>query len=154
MSISITVTGTEELARTIASTRLLPRAVIDDMADIAQATMRAGAGRHSPRPGGTGRLFASLFRTGLGTLNQVVGHDLQSAPHALFVVFPTRPHLIVPKKPGGVLAWRADGGGGPWVFRKKVRHPGYRGDNYRDEAVTAALAGMRQIVDSNFAKVV
>jgi len=151
---SVTITGIDELKLTLGNIGSFERQVIDDMADIAFATMRAGAGRHTPRTGGTGRLFASLFRTGSGTLSQVVGHDLESAPHARFVVFPTRWHYIVPKKPGGTLAWRADGGGGPWVFRKKVRHPGYRGDNYRDEAVESALAGMRQIVETNFARVI
>lgn len=131
----------------------MPAQVIDDMAEIAFKSMQAGAGRHSPRPGGTGRLYASMFREWTGGLRQVVGHDLTQAPHALFVIFPTKAHAIVPKKPGGWLAWRADGGGGPWVFRRRVWHPGYRGDNYRDTAQQDALAAMRRIVDSNFAKV-
>jgi hypothetical protein len=150
---SVTITGVEGLRQTLRNVAVFSRQVVDDMADIAFITMRSGAGRHSPRPQGTGRLFASLFREGAGTLRQVVGHDLGSAPHAMFVLFPTRPHEIVPKKPGGVLAWRSGGGGGPWVFRRRVWHPGYVGDNYRDEAVNDAIARMKQIVDTNFGRV-
>jgi hypothetical protein len=150
---SITITGLEALRVTLRNVASLDTKVIDDMAEIAFNTMRAGAGRHSPRPQGTGRLYASMFREGAGTLRQVVGHDLNAAPHAMFVVFPTRPHEIRPRKPGGVLAWRANGGGGPWVFRRRVWHPGYAGDNYRDEAEAAALSRMRQIVDTNFGRV-
>lgn len=53
------------------------------------------------------------------------------APYAKYVEYGTAPHQILPRKPGGVLAWKANSWnvfgvelGGGWVFAKKVNHPG------------------------------
>jgi hypothetical protein len=113
---------------------------VDDMATIAYGTFRAGAGRHAPRPNGTGRLFASLFHRGTNTLVQSVGHDGTVAPHAEFVIFGSVPHEIRPKGPptgAKVLSWMM---GNRRVFARRVWHPGYAGDNYRDTALADALA--------------
>ena len=145
MTLSVQITGIPALQLSLGLMRGLPRQVVDDMATIAYTTMRNGAGRHSPRPEGTGMLFRSLFREGTGSLTQTVGHNLNDAPHAEYVVFPTRPHWIRPKKPGGWLAWRSRFGG-PMIFRREVWHPGYAGDNYRDAAINDALAQFAAIV--------
>lgn len=133
---TVTITGIPELQQTLAGIRRMPAQVLDDMATIAYTTMRAGAGRHSPRPEGTGNLFRSLFREGAGTLVQRVGHA--GPDYAEHVIFGSRAHEIRPKTPGGVLAWRSRFGG-PMIFRRRVWHPGYIGNNYRDEALNAAL---------------
>lgn len=138
MTISIRITGVQELQRTLSLIGGMPEQVLDDMAAIAYGSMREGAGRHSPRPEGTGRLYRSLFRSGTGSLKQTVGHYLDEAPHAEHVIFGSIPHEIRPKKPGGVLAWRSRFGG-PMVFAKRVWHPGYIGDNYRDAALDDAF---------------
>jgi len=138
MTIRITVIGVPELQRTLALIGGIPAQVVDDMAAIAYQGMREGAARHSPRPEGTGNLFRSLFREGAGTKTQRVGHSLDDAPQAEHVIFGSRPHEIRPKKPGGVLAWRSRFGG-PMVFARRVWHPGYIGDNYRDVALNDAF---------------
>jgi hypothetical protein len=146
MTIRITITGIPEAIRMLSSIRGLPAQVMDDMAAIAFQGMREGAGRHSPRPEGSGRLYRSLFRAGEGSKTQSVGHYLDDAPHAEHVIFGSRPHEIRPKKPGGVLAWRSRFGG-PMIFARRVWHPGYIGDNYRDTALSDAFRRFPDFVD-------
>ena len=138
MTIRITITGVPELQRTLSLIGGIPAQVVDDMAAIAYTGMREGAGRHSPRPEGTGKLYRSLFHTGQGSKRQQVGHSLDDAPHAEHVIFGFPAHEIKPKRPGGVLAWRSRFGG-PMVFARRVWHPGYIGDNYRDVALSDAF---------------
>lgn len=47
-----------------------------------------------------------------------VGPD---TPYADYVEFGTKPHVIKPKKPGGVLRFQVNG---QWVYAKVVNHPG------------------------------
>ena len=138
MAISITVTGVTELQRLLLSINGIPAQVVDDMAAIAYTGMREGAGRHSPRPGGTGRLYRSLFRTGTGSKTQAVGHSLDDAPHAEHVIFGSIPHEIKPRN-AKVLSWIGGIGYNRRVFRFRVWHPGYIGDNYRDVALSDAF---------------
>ena len=144
---TIRTTGIPEVQQMLAAIRGMPEQVLDDMAAIAYGSMREGAGRHSPRPEGTGRLYRSLFRSGTGSLKQTVGHYLDEAPHAEHVIFGSIPHEIRPKKPGGVLAWRSRFGG-PMVFAKRVWHPGYIGDNYMIRAADDSIRQFRAIVDA------
>ena len=138
MAISITVTGVTELQRTLSLIGGIPAQVVDDMAAIAYTGMREGAGRHSPRPEGTGRLYRSLFHTGQGSKRQQVGHSLDDAPHAEHVIFGSIPHEIKPRN-AKVLSWIGGIGYNRRVFRFRVWHPGYIGDNYRDVALSDAF---------------
>jgi hypothetical protein len=72
-----------------------------------------------------------------------VGHDGQRAPHAEFVLFGTRPHIIRPKDKKA-LRWVSGNG---FVFARVVNHPGYLGDNYLETAATDAIKAMPGIVD-------
>lgn len=117
----------------------IPAQVLDDMAAIGHEGMRQGAGRHSPRPGGTGRLYRSLFRTGTGSKTQAVGHSLDDAPHAEHVIFGSIPHEIKPKN-AKALSWIGGVGFNQRIFAKRVWHPGYIGDNYRDRALNDSVA--------------
>lgn len=80
---------------------------------------------------------------------KTVGLEItNAAAYARFVEFPTKPHIIEPKSPGGVLVWRTGGrssvsaaaaarvlsSGRPgalhpsnFIFSKKVQHPGTKG---------------------------
>lgn len=49
-------------------------------------------------------------------------------PYALWVHDGTKPHVILPKKPGGVLHW-VDASGNK-IFARKVNHPGYKGNKF------------------------
>lgn len=139
MSITVTIKGIPEAQFMLARIAGIPEQVLDDMAAIGHEGMRQGAGRHSPRPTGTGRLYRSLFRSGQGTKRQQVGHSLDDAPHAEHVIFGSIPHEIKPKN-AKVLSWIGGIGFNRRVFRSRVWHPGYIGDNYRDRALNDSVA--------------
>jgi hypothetical protein len=100
-----------------------------------------GAARHSR----TGALVQALFNRAIPK-GREVGSDLQRAPHALFVHFGTKPHVILPSKKKA-LRWSA---GGRFAFAKKVNHPGYRGDPFVHNAADAALRQFDAIVNNAF----
>jgi hypothetical protein len=125
----------------------VPREVLDGMQAIAFATIRGGAGRHTPRPRGTGRLFASLFQDAPAPLTRRAGHDLDRAPHAQWVIGGSVPHAI-PKLRGPnqkMLRWF--GPTGLPIFARSVWHPGYIGDNYIQSALNDTLRQFSAIVD-------
>jgi hypothetical protein len=73
----------------------------------------------------TGALVQSLqnrYVPGVYTIE----HDLQRAPHAVFVHWGTRPHTIRPKL-RKALRWPTNN---VFAFAKVVNHPGYAGDPY------------------------
>lgn len=83
-----------------------------------------------------GALVRSIYKKKVTPTRWVVGHDLQHAPHALFVQFGTRPHTIAPKDKKA-LRWAS---GGVFFFAKGVRHPGTKPDRYLEEAAALAPA--------------
>lgn len=119
----------------------LSRSVLLQMSQIAYDVAERGADRHT-KTGGTGALRQSLFNRAIPK-GREVGHDPQRAPHALFVNFGTRPHVIEPKN-RKALRWA---GGGKFFFAKRVNHPGYRGDAYIVEAAIEAIRLFRAAVD-------
>jgi hypothetical protein len=118
----------------------LERTTINRMAQVAYDEAQKGAGRHT-KPGG-GALFQSLFNRPIPK-GREVGHDLARAPHAVFVLFGTRPHEIRPKNKKA-LRWAS---GGKFFFAGKVNHPGYRGDGYLFNAATLAVREFSAILD-------
>jgi len=85
----------------------------------------------------TGRIIQSLLLDGSG-LNYELYHDLEIAPHALFVHWGTEAHEIKPKKKK--VLRRPDGIG--FEFPEPFWHPGYEGDPW---LVNAAKDGVDQI---------
>jgi hypothetical protein len=114
----------------------MEKRVILNMSQIAYDSAQKSAGRHFK----TGALFQSLYNRAI-TGGRSVGHDPSRAPHALFVIFGTRPHVITPNKKKA-LRWVGPGG---FVFAKKVNHPGYRGDDYMSEARDNAVLQFQKI---------
>lgn len=57
-------------------------------------------------------------------------------PAALYVTGGTRPHIIRPRRPGGVLRFTVDG---QVVYARVVHHPGTKPNNFLIEALRAAL---------------
>lgn len=100
----------------------------------------------------TGALEASI------TANQTSsgeGTSLQftaGVPYAIFVLEGTRPHLIVPRDPNGVLAFIAESG--DLVFTRHVNHPGTQPnpfperawENAKDQVITAAADAVREFI--------
>lgn len=80
-----------------------------------------------------GALLDSLYLQKDGDAYEV-GHDLSRAPHALFVHWGTRPHIIKPKNKKSLRWVTGAGGGTSFTFSKGVNHPGYEGDPWMIEA--------------------
>lgn len=81
----------------------------------------------------TGRLVRSIYKKRI-TEGWEIGHDPRVAPHAVFVHWGTRPHVIRPKRKKA-LRWPA---GGKFVFAGVVNHPGYKGDPWLTRAAREA----------------
>jgi hypothetical protein len=69
-------------------------------------------------------------------------------PVAPYVEWPTRPHVIVPRKPGGVLTIPTPAG---MVFATVVHHPGTEGAHMMATALTEVAADWRAIVARQWA---
>ena len=142
MTISLRITGLTEAVGILQ--RLPPnleRQTILRMSQVAYDEAQRGALRHSK----TGALVQSLYNRAIPT-GRAVGHDTQRAPHALFVNFGTKPHVILPKNKKA-LRWVR---GNNFVFAKKVNHPGYRGDAYLINAATLAAREFAAAVNAAF----
>jgi hypothetical protein len=133
--IDIRLPGVDAIRRTML--RMVPdlsREVTAATAQQIYEQARAGADTHTK----TGALVRSLKIKKTEGGRYAVEHDLQMAPHALFVHWGTKPHTI-PKQPDTrsvkkVLRWAGPNG---FVFAKIVHHPGYKGDPYLVRARTA-----------------
>jgi hypothetical protein len=140
--IEISVTGVDAVRQSLA--RLVPqseRSVLE-LAERIYDLARAQADKHTK----TGALIDSL---GHGpkriTGGWEIGHDRQRAPHAAFVHWGTRPHVIRPKTKK-VLRW-AHGNG--FVFARFVNHPGYKGDPWLIHAAEQAIREFSQMIERN-----
>lgn len=72
----------------------------------------------------TGELLRSISsKVTADGVNEVEGVVVAGAKHATFLIHGTRPHLIVPKKPGKMLRffWHRKGA---WAVLPYVNHPG------------------------------
>lgn len=77
-------------------------------------------------PVDSGRLRASL-QIKVQTDRVIIGPDENIAPYAGYVEFGTKPHVIRPKTPNGVLVFKMNG---TTVYAKKVNHPGTKAQPY------------------------
>ena len=135
--------GTDAIRRKLEQIgdKLAKRALAETAEEI-EENVGEWAGRHT-RPGGTGALFRSIVARPLGDGSQwEIGHDLQVAPHALFVHWGTRPHKIKPKNKK-MLRFPV---GGKFAFAREVNHPGYKGDPWlADQAAEAPKIFERRV---------
>lgn len=60
-----------------------------------------------------------------------------TAPHAGFVIYPTRPHAITPRRARRLIFEPHGAGTGIFVYAKRVRHPGTRGNNVPERVLRA-----------------
>lgn len=130
MKVTIDLTGTDKVRAMLQ--RLGPALSNQALAETAvkvEDYIRAEAGKHLK----TGALNSSIFKRRT-TDGWEVGHDLQRAPHAVFVMFGTKAHLIKPKRKK-ILRWA---GGGAFHFAKVVHHPGNKADDWLKRAAAIA----------------
>ena len=96
-------------------------------------------------------LYNSLEIRQEGPDRIVVGPNLNVAPYAPFVDRGTRPHVIEPKSPGGVLAFKVKG---QMVFAKKVNHPGTKAQPFVLPAFQAWVDSLGEMAANANTKVV
>ncbi|MDY0274794.1 MAG: hypothetical protein RBR42_05050 [Desulfomicrobium sp.] len=115
-------------------------ALFDDFSDAATDAL-ARTGDHffevlqdrvaaHTQTGAMARSLVSKFDT--DKLEYNIWHDLEKAPHALFVHWGTKPHEIWARNKQALRFPMGD----KFIFAKKVNHPGYKGDPYFVEEVT------------------
>lgn len=108
----------------------------------------------------TGALRRSLELKPDGDSAWSIQHNLQTAPHAVFIHWGTQAHIIRPKEKKA-LRWVGERGevtrdsrgrfvsGAKFIFARFVNHPGYRGDPWlvaaADEAVRQFDAIVRRV---------
>jgi hypothetical protein len=85
-------------------------------------------------PGSMGRTIRASIQRGPG--GEFRGVVNVRHPAALFTVYGTRPHRIVPRRPGGVLRFTV---GGRVVYARYALHPGTKPNDFLRQALRAAL---------------
>lgn len=85
-------------------------------------------------PGTMGTTIRAQIRRGTG--GEFQGVISVRHPAAIYVVNGTRPHMIYPRKQGGVLRFTA---GGRIVYARYVSHPGTKRNDFLRQALRAAL---------------
>jgi hypothetical protein len=85
-------------------------------------------------PGSMGTTIRSQIRRGPG--GEFRGVINVRHPAAIYVTGGTRPHRIVPRRPGGVLRFTVNG---QVVYAKFVSHPGSKPNDFLRKALRAAL---------------
>lgn len=150
MSIRVTVQGAAQAASAVLALpdRAKRRALLG-MSQAAYDAMLEGANRHT---GARRSLAQSLINAPDGE-NRWVRHDMgilqgiHGSPFiAHYVTGGTRPHTIVPRNKKA-LRWAKNG---EFFFARRVRHPGYVGDDYITPAATRSLDWLRDNLDALF----
>ncbi len=129
----------EQFRRMVPETK---RQVLSGMAQTAYDTAQRQVDTHTV----TGALARSLFLKPEGDDAWIIGHHRQHAPHALFVHWGTRPHVIRPKTKKALRWVGGSGGGTGFIFAKFVNHPGYPGDAWLVKAADEAVRQFDAIV--------
>lgn len=146
MKLTASLSGTDSIRRKLLQIGSGPAfRALAATAEDAQDYAKGQAAKHNK----TGALVRSVYLKRLGTDAFEVGHDLQHAPHALFVHWGTKPHVIRPKKKA-VLRWPS---GGSFAFARKVHHPGYKGDPWMVRAAAQAPLDFERHVLAQLARI-
>jgi hypothetical protein len=85
-------------------------------------------------PGSMGNTIRASIQRGPG--GEFRGVISVRHPAAIHVINGTRPHMIFPRRPGGVLRFTV---GGRVVYARYVNHPGNKPDRFLQESLRAAL---------------
>ena len=136
-NLEIKVHGLDEALHTA---RMFPQVVqertpvvLDRVGKVALGHMKANVAVQ------TGALRSSLYAVLSSRSTLTLG---STAPHAVFVEKATKPHLILPRRPGGVLRFSVGiapvVGLGSVVFTKRVHHPGTKAQPFMRPAAQLA----------------
>lgn len=143
IDLNLSIEGLEQVRQSFA--KLVPETqqqVLNGLAQVAFNTAQQQADTHTQ----TGALARSLRLRPEGESAWIIDHDLQHAPHALFVHWGTRAHLIKPRDKKMLRFPVGQGGGTHFVFARFVKHPGYAGDPWLVQAADEAVKQFDSIV--------
>lgn len=129
MKVTVKVSGTQAVRLQMQRLARAPFKALAQTAEDVEEIAEAGAAKHNK----TGALVRSLYLRRIADGFEI-GHDLQHAPHAVFVHWGTKPHVIRPKNKK-TLRWPS---GGAFSFARSARHPGYKGDPWLVRAAAQA----------------
>lgn len=159
--ISVNVTGVDQVRAMLSQIgKQLANKALSQTAVQVENYIEQEAAKHNK----TGALVRSIYKTRLADGSWEIGHDPRHAPHAAFVVGPTKAHDIKPKNKqalryarGGIFwfwfgpqeskqdkariyAWIKKKGYGTntRVMFRWPHHPGYAGDPYIQRACAMA----------------
>ncbi|ODU07984.1 MAG: hypothetical protein ABS84_14840 [Rubrivivax sp. SCN 71-131] len=132
MKLTASVSGDKAVRAEMLRLGTLARRALDATAVEVEDYIKAEAGQHT-RPGGTGALVRSIYKQRIPD-GWELGHDLQHAPHARWVHWGARPHVIRPRHKKA-LRWA---NGGAFVFARVVHHPGHKSDQWLVRAAARA----------------
>lgn len=140
--ITVSITGVEGVQQQLA--RLVPKSeqAVLMLAERVHELAIAGAEKHRKTGAMVGSLGHGPTKIPGGWKN---GADLQRAPHAVFVHWGTRPHVIKPKN-RKALRWASGGG---FIFTRFVNHPGYKGDPFLINAANQAIREFPRMVQQS-----
>lgn len=164
MKLDAKLTGAEAVRRQLLRLGALAQKALDATASEVEAYVMHEAGQHTQ----TGALFASVTKRRIPGGWEIF-HDLQRAPHAVFVHWGARPHVIRPKAGGSYTSFKDASGktvrkgipaggrarvalrwtkGNAFAFAREVNHPGYKGDPWMARAAAMApTVFARQVQD-------
>ena len=148
MEIKVTVSGEEEIRRTLAQIdEKMVRSIIEEATHDLFENVKKHAKKHT-RSGNMEDNITFRVRKNQGMVyiednGMMVEHKGKKINYATFVLFGTRPHKIVPKEKK-LLRFTSIKG---WVSKHVVKHPGYKGDNFLKTARDATFAKLDKIID-------
>lgn len=109
----------------------LPGGIVDR--NLRRRVQRVQAAAERLAPGSMGDGIRSSIRYGA---DGPVGTVTSTHPATIYVVNGTRPHIIRPRRPGGVLRFTVNG---RVVYARFVNHPGTRPNDFMIQALRQAL---------------
>ncbi len=130
MSFNVSVSFRLDQSR-VARLLRLPGGLVDR--NLRKRVERAQRAAERLAPGSMGQDIRSSIRY---TADGPVGTITSTHPATIYVVNGTRPHIIRPRRPGGVLRFTV---GGRVVYARYVSHPGTRPNDFLTDALRAAL---------------
>ena len=143
--ITVQVTGTEAVRAQFARlSDIMRNKALAATAVKVEKYAEQQAARHNK----TGALVGSLKTVRLPGGSWEIYHDPRIAPHALFVHWGTKPHVIRPKNKK-VLRWAA---GGRFHFAKQVNHPGTKADPWFTRAAAMVPSIFKAEVERRIAQ--
>ena len=148
MELKITVSGTEEIQKTLHTIdERLGSSIVKEATHELFENVKKRAKKHT-RSGNMEDNITFRVRKNQGVVyiednGMMVDHKGKKINYATFVLFGTRKHIIKPNKKKSLRFSSVSS----FVFSKLAKHPGYKGDNFLKNARDDIFAKLDKIID-------